>query len=420
MAYLLPLPQDSRVGFIALIFVALLYAQARSMASAELAAPCDYFGQAKGGNSLYAKYPMVPRCERVKIPSLRAEVEYFRSAIACYPVNPQSAPLPLHMYGHGDGEFAMHPDSEKKEAIHMRQFYYLAQVASRGYFVVAHLSCVFSCGRGVPDESGIDSPFAKEIYPGQSDFLEILETVVHFESDPKYSSMIDMNASYTASGFNTGARAVLQIAALRDTPEYMRVQAPYIYERINARHLAVVRKVASVAALHPDAMYSYRINPDILYFEVSKTPVLVVTGTEDVTEPRDSAWRVFDKLITTPNKIFANFEGRGHAISPGYPALASRFSHAFSRVASGREDEAWDEWNTCVLSAEAGGRSDGRGGNGGSLEDGNGPLKIASGQARNSGGIARAHPYRFHPALMSHDEQRLGYYAGPSCIGSDC
>jgi dienelactone hydrolase len=377
------------------------------------AEPCHRFNSRREDNSLYfASIPYPTRCEHVSIPTLRAEDDYLRGAIVCYPWNSLFSPLPLHMYGHGDGEFYMYGDGgfEGESSSSPR---YLREVAARGFFVVAHLSCVMSCGRGKGSAQKDDSPEGdRKILPGQSDFIEMLEAVSHLESDPKFGPMIDTKGAYSASGFSTGGRAVLQIAALRDSPRYLE-SAPHILNLVTEKHRAIANKVISVTAMHPDPMISMTINPDVFHFRVSKMPVLVLTGTEDTTEPQDSAWVTFDKMLSTPRKVFANFEGHTHEVYPGYANLAARFSHAFASLSSGHEEVAWDEWSTCVLGGLAEGKADGKI-DSQIFRDGNGSpstLTLASGLATNSGGKSRGKDML---PLMSNGESRLGYYVGPS------
>eukprot|EP00746_Dinoflagellata_sp_MGD_P078003 gnl/MRDRNA2_/MRDRNA2_312294_c0_seq1.p1 gnl/MRDRNA2_/MRDRNA2_312294_c0~~gnl/MRDRNA2_/MRDRNA2_312294_c0_seq1.p1 ORF type:complete len:361 (+),score=50.23 gnl/MRDRNA2_/MRDRNA2_312294_c0_seq1:17-1099(+) len=234
-------------------------------------------------------------CSFVKIPNLTDVDPFAHSARVCHPnvsvTNLQS--FPLHVLAHGDmgGGPVAYVYNGLQE-----------QIASFGFVVVVHHSCAFS-------------PF--ECDNGQAAFLEILKTLRYFESAACNSFPVDLSKPYSVSGHSTGARAVLMLAALKDTPAYLAKTkyAGLITESMRKS----LRRVAVVISDHPDPMYDLKQNPDVANFAVSETPVFIITGSKDtpfmtqqgVGEPLVSAWNDF-LMIAPPAKIFVDIAGASH------------------------------------------------------------------------------------------------------------
>lgn len=223
-------------------------------------------------------------CSLVNIPNLTDVFPSARSARVCHPNATDGKLFPLHVWAHGDfggGPFAQ-AYNELQE-----------QVASSGFVVAVFHSCAYS-------------PF--ECDGGRASFLEILKTLQYFES-PTNEAPVDLSKPYSVSGHSTGARAVLMLASLRDTPAYL-AGTKYASE-VTKEMRASLSRVAVVISDHPDPMYESRQNPDVPNFAVSKTPVVIMTGSKDTTEPKLSGWKDF-LMIAPPAKVFVNIAGASH------------------------------------------------------------------------------------------------------------
>ena len=91
------------------------------------------------------------------------------------------------------------------------------------------------------------------------------------------------------------------LAALKDT---IGTAHPYLAgtkagEGITPEMKNVLSKISVVAADHPDPMSDPKQNPDIANYHITKTPVLLITGSKDWLEPKNSAWDDF-RQISTP------------------------------------------------------------------------------------------------------------------------
>ena len=58
----------------------------------------------------------------------------------------------------------------------------------------------------------------------------------------------------------------------------------------------ILQKIAAVVGDHPDPMSDPKINPDIDNFRITKTPVLIITGSKDKLEPVNSSWEDFVQI----------------------------------------------------------------------------------------------------------------------------
>merc|ERR1712060_290331 len=58
--------------------------------------------------------------------------------------------------------------------------------------------------------------------------------------------------------------------------------------------------------------YDPDLNPDIDNYNITETPVMIITGSDDTdVEPELSAWYDF-QMMQTPNKVFVNVHGADH------------------------------------------------------------------------------------------------------------
>jgi len=184
------------------------------------------------------------------------------------------------------------------------------QIASYGFVVAAFASCWF--------DSACDQ--------GESQWLETVKTIQYLEENNTVGaiSSIDFSKPFSVSGHSTGARDALMLAAIRDTPAYL-ASDPKLSALLTPAVRAIIDRIQCVVADHPDPMLgprSARQNPDIPHWNVTSTPVMVVTGSFDYIEPRLSAWLDFASM-STPNKLYLNIRRATHmyARSPiiGHP-----------------------------------------------------------------------------------------------------
>lgn len=223
-------------------------------------------------------------CQRLSIPSLTALLPFYRAATICAP--PAGPRLPLHLFAHAN--FGGGPLTVAYDPL-------LEQVAARGFVVAAFLSC------------GIDA----ECVNGEGDFIDLLKTIEHLQQDAAWAPRIDFNSSFSISGHSTGARAVLMLAALRDDPAYL--QNTSLAARITPTMRQNTAKIGAVVANHPDMMYDSYYNPDMVNYRINRTPVLILTGSNDTSiEKPGSAWRDF-RMMSTPDKVFVNVAGAVHS-----------------------------------------------------------------------------------------------------------
>lgn len=227
--------------------------------------------------------PYKVTCKDTAIPGLSEWLPPYRSARICYP---QAKGLfPLHIFAHGD--FGGGPFFQ----IGYKAFH--EELASLGFVVPAYYSCWADI----------------ECSGGQASFLEALKTLSFMERHPTLAP-VDWSLPYSASGHSTGARAVLMMAALRDNPGYLS-GTPFA-SAITADMRKSLKRLKAVAADHPDPMYLESFNPDVDRYDITETPVFVITGSADTwIEPPNSGWIDFFN-ISTPNKVFINVEGAGH------------------------------------------------------------------------------------------------------------
>jgi hypothetical protein len=190
----------------------------------------------------------------------------------------------LHLFAHGDGGGGL--------ALGVYEPL-LRQIASGGFFVVAWASC------------SMDSSCEN----GEASFLEALKTIQYLEATTTHIPELDLTKPYSASGHSTGARVVLMLAAIIDTPAYLH-NTKYAAELTPAARKSLSR-IKAVVADHADPMYDLKQNPDFSHFNITQTPVMIVTGTRDHIEPVSSGWEDF-MLLQTSDKVFLNIANATH------------------------------------------------------------------------------------------------------------
>ncbi len=199
-------------------------------------------------------------------------------------------------------------------------------------------------------------------YNGQTSFLELLKTALFLEEHAaEWADRVDLSRNYSASGhrwlpwphshlalsqrwclISTGARAVLMLAALRDTPAYLAnvclplLRAPFSGAAVTippmrfARSLVLAQvkevssqiwpamrralaKIGSVVADHPDMMYLTKYNADVAHYNITYTPTMILTGSADTSiEAPGSGWKDF-RLIQARTKAFCDVQGADHS-----------------------------------------------------------------------------------------------------------
>jgi hypothetical protein len=217
-----------------------------------------------------------------------------QAARVCYPSPKRDGidkKYPLLLFAHGDaiGGLLFNPlygDLQQR-------------LAGHGFVVPAYLSC------------WLDTVCKN----GQKSFLEALKTFQFFEHHPNKTIPIDFSLPYTVIGHSTGARVALMLAALKDTMTANGTSA-YLHNVSAVGDVSTfsqtLRKIKAVIAYHPDAMYKESLNPDIGNFNVTQTPVMIMTGSEDTFwEPKGSAWKDF-QMLQVSNKVFVNLFGAPH------------------------------------------------------------------------------------------------------------
>jgi hypothetical protein len=224
-------------------------------------------------------------CETINIPALKAPLERYRSAVLCYPTPSSDAQTkyPLHLLAHGDlgggGALTTYLPLQK-------------QIAEFGFVVAAWASC--------SADSLCDN--------GAASFMEAIKTLQFLEQNPT-KVPIDFNSAYSASGHSTGARVVLMLAAIVDSPGYLS-DTKYAVDLTKDVRTSL-SKIRAVVADHADPMYDPKQNPDIPEWNVTKMPVMIITGTNDRLEPLMSGWKDFS-MLQTPNKVFVNIANATH------------------------------------------------------------------------------------------------------------
>lgn len=255
-------------------------------------------------------------CRFEYVPVLTALISTDKAVRLCWPTTDNERKLwPLHLLLHGDfggGLFSF-------------PYYGLQEhIASQGFAVAFPLSCAWS-------------PF--ECNGGNGAFVDVLQLLCWFEaqSDHWWHRVIDSRVPYTATGHSTGGRAVLMLAALRDSPEYL-ANSPELTGQITSKHRAALQKLVAVAGYHADDMLLPSYNPDVEGYRTTATAVFILTGSRDTIEPNRSGWHDFAAL-ETPDKIFVDVQGAGH-LAPLHPAahLAAPFLAAFAKCFALREE----------------------------------------------------------------------------------
>ena len=89
-------------------------------------------------------------------------------------------------------------------------------------------------------------------------------------------------------------------------------------------------------------MHKSASNPDVENFAITKTPVLIITGSKDRIEPQLSAWEDFT-MISSPFKVYLNMFGAWH-LSPCFSHKEAPYVGYFSQcfLTKNHDDDAND------------------------------------------------------------------------------
>jgi hypothetical protein len=150
---------------------------------------------------------------------------------------------------------------------------------------------------------------------GALDFLEIYKVIAHLnstEAPPEYRSLIDFDVPVSLSGHSSGARAVLMAAALKDSPDTFLSSIDEV-ANMNVAMQYARDSVGSVVANHPDSMYAEKWNPDTSNYNITKTPVMILTGTKDYIEEDGSAWTDWNMMKSLKEKVYVNIVDAPHS-----------------------------------------------------------------------------------------------------------
>jgi len=298
-------------------------------------------------------------CTDIKIPTLHKNTN--QKAMVCAPYGaPAGKRYPVIAYSHGD---TLGPGSYKRS---------LQRMANEGFVVVAYRSC--------GDDDDCDD--------GKFDYIEVLKTLIHIDNPDMVSDdvPVDMSQPISLAGHSTGGRCGLIVAGLqsqmdthflqqytdgkepkdyKDFPEVRRMDEEealiprlmnkflgkkpkavdsMMFDRMDSKMRKMLMRIKVVAVDHGDEMYATTHdwsgmvdNPDPKHFKITKTPILVWTGSEDTgIEPRNSSYRNFADYIQSPERVFIDIKGEGHLRSTNgnayqpHPFVEFIRTHAFN------------------------------------------------------------------------------------------
>lgn len=247
--------------------------------------PCMFLACTAGEQGPYAV-----TCKTVDIPGLynvtdgNERLQGYSSARVCFPMG--KGTFPLHVFCHGD--MAGGPFFTGYEKLQ-------EQIASFGFVVPAYLPCYLS---GWCDD-------------GNDSILIALMVLGFFEQNPGVAP-VNLLQPYSVSGHSTGGRIAGMLASLRDSPSYL--AGTKLASRITPSMRVSLSKILAVIASHPDPYYNLpggQVPFDVQHFNVTKMPVLIITGSADDVEPDRSGWKDF-RLLRTPDKVFINIRDASH------------------------------------------------------------------------------------------------------------
>jgi pimeloyl-ACP methyl ester carboxylesterase len=209
------------------------------------------------------------------------EGDYQKAYLCCPNVEDKKWPLMVYQHGDGGGGASLKPGYSKL----------IGKMVNEGFCVAAPYSCALDlhCDNG------------------QTSYLEVLKTLVHFDEHSMDFPMIDQDLGFSVAGHSTGGRVALMLAALKDT---MDDEVPYLStvpqgEGLTTSMKFVLRKINAFTGDHSDPMSDPKLNPDIPNWKITKTPAFLITGSKDTLEPEKSSWENFSS-VSSPTKIFVN------------------------------------------------------------------------------------------------------------------
>merc|ERR1719440_2005813 len=102
----------------------------------------------------------------------------------------------------------------------------------------------------------------------------------------------------------------MMLAALKDSPDYLK--GTKFASLVTTPMRRVLSNIAAFVGDHTDPMNDPKQNPDIPNYQISESPVFLITGSKDtLIEPTNSSWQNFRQISTT-DKVFVNFQGDTH------------------------------------------------------------------------------------------------------------
>ena len=85
-------------------------------------------------------------------------------------------------------------------------------------------------------------------------------------------------------------------------------------------------------------MYDSSLNPDVANFTITKTPVMIITGSNDHIEETGSAWKDF-QMISSPDRVYVDVKGADHS-EPVESHRLGNFTALFSSLYALGDDSA--------------------------------------------------------------------------------
>mmetsp|Transcript_113848 Transcript_113848/g.317998 ORF Transcript_113848/g.317998 Transcript_113848/m.317998 type:complete len:381 (-) Transcript_113848:134-1276(-) len=242
---------------------------------------------------------------------------------------------PLFIFGHGD---LMFPSQYAPTML---------TVASQGFVVAAYWSCIHV----------IQGDTTTQCDAGLATFVEVLKIVDFFSRHPDANpdiAPVNMSESVTVGGHSGGGRAALMVAAVRDSPGYLK-DTPYakVLDGNGGAFRKAAKKIGAAIALYGDGMEDPLSNPDVDGFRdaISETPVLLQTSTDDDIVPYARAWWNF-RAIRSATKVYFRLDSGldGHS-EPVLHAVEAPWMARFAQASMGNQTAKaliYDDCKVCL------------------------------------------------------------------------